>query len=302
MINRFALALILTSHPLALLGQASDSAARARAAECPNCAEWNTPNRPFRVFGNVYYVGTRGLSAVLLTSSAGHVLIDGGLPESASNIVANIRTLGFKVEDIKLILNSHAHFDHAGGIAAIQRASGARVAVSPPSARVLRSGSSGPDDPQYGIALAFPRVANVTVFADGDTLSVGPLALTAHSTPGHTPGGTSWSWRSCEQERCLNFVYADSQNPVSADGFFYTRSQTYPTALKDYEHGFATLETLPCDVLLTPHPDASGFWERVAARDGGAPLALVDSTACTRLVAGARKRLAQRVSDEGGKP
>ncbi|HVT37833.1 MAG TPA: subclass B3 metallo-beta-lactamase [Gemmatimonadaceae bacterium] len=276
--------------------------ASARAAECPNCAEWNAPTPPLRIFGNVYYVGTRGLSAVLLTSNAGHVLIDGGLPESAPSILANIRTLGFKVEDIKLILNSHAHFDHAGGIAALQRASGARVAASPPSARVLRSGSSGLDDPQYGVALAFPRVADVTVFADGDTLSAGPLAVSAHFTPGHTPGGTSWSWRACERDRCLNFVYADSQTPVSADGFFFTRSQTYPSALKDFEHGFATLEMLPCDVLLTPHPDASGFWERLAARDRGVELALVDSTACKRFVAGARKRLAQRVSAEGVKP
>jgi metallo-beta-lactamase class B len=299
---RFALAIVLTSGPAALLGQATAATARVRAAECPRCAGWNAPYQPFRIYGNVYYVGTRGLSAVLLTSSAGHVLIDGALPESAPSILAHIRALGFKVGDVKLILNSHAHFDHAGGIAALQRATGANVAASPPSARVLRSGSSGPDDPQFGIALPFPAVASVAVFADGDVLSVGPLALTAHFTPGHTAGGTSWSWRSCEQERCLNFVYADSQTPVSADGFLFTRSQTYPSALKDFEHGFATLEHLPCDLLLTPHPEASESWARLVAHDLSGALAPRDATPCRRFVASARQQLAQRVSTEAAKP
>jgi metallo-beta-lactamase class B len=260
--------------------------------QCSNCAEWNAPRRPLRIYGNTYYVGTNGLSAILVTSRQGHVLIDGALPESAPHILANIRALGFRVQDIKLILNSHPHFDHSGGIAALQRASGAVVAASPASAPVLQRGASGPDDPQYGELLAFPAVSRVRVIADGDTVRVGPLALTAHFTPGHTPGGTSWSWRSCERGRCLEMVYADSQSPISAEGFRFTSSQTYPSALADFERGFAVLERLRCDVLLTPHPEGSRLWERIAARD------LVDRDACRRYAATARERLARRVASE----
>lgn len=272
--------------------------AQPRAAECPSCAEWNAPAQPVHLYGNAYWVGTRGLGAILLTSSAGHVLIDGGLPESAPLIMANIRALGFRVEDVKLILNSHAHFDHAGGIAALQRASGAAVAASAPSAAVLRAGRSGPDDPQHGALLGFDPVASVRVIADGDTVRVGDVALVARFTPGHTPGGTTWTWRSCEAGRCLDFVYADSQTPISADGFLFTRNTSYPSAISDFEHGFAVLEGLRCDVLLTPHPGASRMWERLSARDAGAPDALVDGGACRRYAAAARAQLAQRVARE----
>ena len=244
------------------------------AEECPYCTEWNAPHDPFQIFGNTYYVGTEGLGAVLITSPDGHVLIDAGLPESAPLILEHIDRLGFEAADIDLILNSHAHFDHAGGIAAIQQASGARVAASAGSAPVLQQGRSGPDDPQYGVLLDFPPVPVVERFNYGDTLRAGSIAMVAHQTAGHTPGGTSWSWRACEGDRCLDLVYADSQTPVSADDFRYTDSATYPTALADFERGFRVLEGLSCDILLTPHPGASALWERMEAG------ALVDPDAC----------------------
>jgi len=261
-------------------------------------AAWNTPVPAVRLFANTYYVGTRGLSAVLLTGDQGHILLDGGLPESADGIMRSIRGLGFRVEDVRLIVTSHAHFDHVGGVAAIQRASGAAVAASASAAAVLRNGRSGPDDPQYGIARDFPPVDSVRVIADGDTLRVGPVAIVARFTPGHTPGGTSWSWRSCDGARCQDFVYADSQAPVSADGFFFTRSATYPGAVADFGRGFDLLERLPCDVLITPHPEASGLWERLAARDRGDPEGLRDPGGCRRYVAQARERLARRLASE----
>ena len=261
---------------------------------CSSCAGWNTPQQPFQIHHDTYYVGTRGLSAILITSAEGHVLIDGALPNSAPVILDNIRSLGFDPAEIRLILNSHAHFDHAGGIAAIQQASGARVAASPASASVLERGRSGPDDPQYGVHLDFPAVANVARFEPGDTLRAGSIEIRSHATAGHTPGGTSWSWRSCEADQCLHLVYADSQTPVSADGFRYTDTETYPMALADFERGFRTLEQLPCDVLITTHPGASALWERLAAgRDG-----LIDAQACKRYAAAARERLAKRVKSE----
>lgn len=279
--------------------QTTDSAtASPTKPACTSCAEWNAPQRPFRIFGNTYYVGTHGLSAILVTSDAGNVLIDGGLPESAERIEANIVALGFRLQDVKLVLNSHAHFDHAGGIASLQRASGAQVAASGPSALVLGRGASGPDDPQYGGLPTFAPVPGVRVITDGETLRVGPLALTAHLTPGHTPGGTTWTWRSCEQGRCLDLVYADSQTPIAAEGFSFTRSATYPGVLQDFARGAAVLEHLPCDVLLTPHPDASALWTRLVARDAGDPLALVDSGACRAYAVRAREQLTRRVEAE----
>jgi len=300
-VARLAQLAAISALPLPLLAQTPDTAAR-RAEPCASCAEWNAPQRPFRLYGNTYFVGTHGLSAILVVSRDGHVLIDGGLPESAPSIIANVRALGFRMEDVKLILNSHAHFDHAGGIAALQRASGATVAASPWSARVLTSGTPGMEDPQHGIVSSFPPANDVKVIADGDTLRVGTIAMAAHFTPGHTPGGTTWSWRSCDGERCLDFVYADSQTPVSADDFYFTRSKTYPSAIADFQRGFALLEGLHCDVLVTPHPDASSLWERLAARDSDrAQPAFTDPDGCRRYAATAREQLARRIAKETGK-
>ena len=277
------LASVLSVEPMA--AQVVDT---ARARECPSCAEWNAAQQPFRIWGNTYYVGTRGLGAILITSPSGDILIDGALPESADSIRAHIGLLGFRIEDVKLILNSHAHYDHAGGIAALQRMSGARVAASPWSARVLEGGKALPDDPQFGIALDYPPVRSVRVIADGDTMRVGSLAVVAHFTPGHTPGGTTWTWRSCDGDTCHDMVYADSQTPVSTDGFLFSRSP----AVAEFQHSAAVLNSLPCDILITPHPGASKLFERVA--DGK----LVDRDACRALSATSAKQLDDRLRKE----
>ncbi|HET7786846.1 MAG TPA: subclass B3 metallo-beta-lactamase [Myxococcales bacterium] len=266
---------------------------------CPDCALWNRAQAPFRIFGNTWYVGVHGLAAVLITSPQGHVLIDGDLPESAPRIAANIGALGFGIKDVKLILNTHVHFDHAGGIAALQRLSGARVAASELSAPVLRRGGSGPDDPQYGMLPPIEKIGEVAVFHDGETLDVGPIAVTAHLTPGHTPGGTSWTWKSCEKARCLDVVYADSLTPVSAPAFEFSRSRQYPNAVADFERSFATLESLPCGILITTHPDASDFWGRVERRSRGDASGLIDAKACARYAAAGRERLRRRLATEG---
>jgi len=258
---------------------------------------WNRPQQPFQVFGNTYWVGTYSLGSVLVTSESGHVLIDGALPESVNQIRDHIRQIGFKIEDIKLILNTHVHYDHAGGIAELQRLSGARVAASAASAPVLKTGMPEPDDPQFGLLAEFEPVRSVQVVRDGETISVGALRLTAHVTPGHTAGGTSWSWRSCEGARCLNVVYADSLSPVSNDTFRYTSSPL----LKAFEKSYATLEGLPCDILLTPHTGFSPILENLAARDAGKADAFIDARACKTYVAAMRANLVRRVDSEHAK-
>lgn len=281
---------------------ARDTLLNAKAtANCANCAEWNLPQQPFQIFGNTYYVGTRGLAAVLVTSAEGHILIDGGLPESAALIADNIARLGFKLHDVKQILNSHAHFDHAGGIAALQMRSGATVTATRESKVVLERGTSDASDPQFGALLAFPAVRQVRVISDRGTVRVGPLVLTAHVTPAHTAGGTSWSWQSCVENQCLNMVYADSQSAISADGYLFTRSPDFAARRREMERGYVAIEQLSCDVLITPHPGASALWDRLAARERGDTAALIDVGACKRYAAAARQQLARRLESEKDK-
>lgn len=275
----------------------------AEPGVCPACAAWNLPQEPFRIHGDTYYVGTQGLSSILVTSDDGHVLIDGGLPESAQRIVANIEMLGFRVEDIELLLNSHVHFDHAGGIAELQRLSGARVAASAWSEVAMREGRLMRGDPQFDIGIAVAAVSGTVVIDDMDTLVVGPTEMTAHFTPGHTPGGTSWAWQSCEAGECLDIVYADSLMAVSADDFYFTRSSDYPGAVADFEMSFTRLENLPCDILLSPHP---GFADLFAARErqqnDDDPSTFIDSDACKNYAGAMREVLDQRITREIAEP
>jgi metallo-beta-lactamase class B len=267
---------------------------------CSECAVWNRTQTPFRVYGNTYYVGPHGLSSILVTSKTGHVLMDGALPESVPQIVANIKSLGFRIEDVKLIVNSHVHFDHAGGIGELQRLSGARVVASESTAAVMTKTGLGRDDPQYGAIPPIALVKHVETLRDGESFHAGEVVVTAHLTPGHTPGGTSWTWTSCEGSRCLSMVYADSLTPVSAGGFQFTHSREYPGALQDFEKSFAFLDTVPCDILLTTHPDVSGLWDRLEKRDrGGASDAMIDRGACRQLADRAREQLRRRVAAEG---
>jgi metallo-beta-lactamase class B len=270
--------------------------AQTPSPPCPHCAEWNQPQAPFRVFGNTYYVGTHGLSSLLITSDSGHVLIDGDLQESAQQIVSNIRLLGFRIEDVKLILNSHVHFDHAGGIAELQRLSGARVIASVWSAAVLRKGGVAQDDPQYGVIRPISPVHHVDELHDGESFRVGGIAMTAHLTPGHTPGGTSWTWNSCENKICHAMVYADSVTPVSADGYKFTNNSQ---VVAGFEKSFNFLETTPCDILISTHPEASELWDRLQAREAGVkPDPMVNPEACRQLAQHGREQLRERLADE----
>ncbi len=267
--------------------------------KCDSCDEWNKPREPFKIYGNSYFVGTDGLSAILIAGDAGLVLLDGGLEQSAALIDANIRKLGFKTEDVKLIVNSHGHYDHAGGIAALQRASGATVAASPSGADALGRGENTTDDPQYGFGKAFngfPAVKNVKVIKDSEVLRVGNIAITANFTPGHTPGSTTWTWRSCEGSDCLNIVYADSISAVSAPGFKFTAQ---PSLVAGMRRSITRVGELPCDIVVSTHPSATNLDDKLrkrAAQKGG-PDPFVDH-GCKALAATAMKGLEARIAEE----
>jgi metallo-beta-lactamase class B len=282
---------------LALMALVTPALAARAQPPCSDCPVWNMPQEPFRIFGNTYYVGPHGLSVVLVTSPKGHVLLDAALPESAPQIAAHIRQLGFRLEDIKLIVNSHVHFDHAGGIAELQKMTGARVVASQWTAGVLRAGRVSRSDPQYGLIRDTPRVSRVATLHDGEVFRAGNIELTAHLTGGHTPGGTSWTWKSCEtannqETRCLNMVYADSLTPVSLDGFRFSDSAVYSSAVQDFEKSYAFLRATPCDILLTPHPAVSAFWDRVARGS------MLTPNGCVELADRASAQLQERLATE----
>ena len=274
-----------------------------------NCAEWNAPREPFQVYGNTYFVGPAGLSALLITGDDGHVLADAGLPESVTAIDARIRALGFKTTDIKLILTSHGHFDHVGGAAALQRYTGATVAASASTAQAMRLGHSTADDPQFeskGPGWNFPTVTSrVKVIKDGETIRVGSVTVKAHTTFGHTPGSTTWSWQSCDAGRCLNIVYGDSLTAISADGFKYSATKG---RVDLFRASIAKVGALPCDILITTHPSASGLDGKLEKRTAaGLPPAaagdpLVDSGSCRAYSDIALRNLDQRVAKEGQEP
>lgn len=258
--------------------------------------DWNAAQQPFRIYGNTWYVGPLGLSSILLDTGNGLALFDGDLPESAPVIEANLHALGFHLHDVKWILNSHAHSDHAGGIAALQRDSGAQVLASANGAREMGLGGADRDDPQYGALSGYPPVHHVRVVHDGELLQLGGVEVTAHYTPGHTAGSTSWTWMSCEKGRCLHVVYADSLTAISAPGF---RFSDQPRRVAAFRRAIATVAALPCDLLLTPHPDASGFWEKVARRRSDTDATpLIESAACRAYAAAAGRRLDARLAQE----
>jgi metallo-beta-lactamase class B len=265
---------------------------------CQSCDSWNAPCDPVRLFGNTFYVGTARLSSVLITSPRGHILLDGGLPQSAELIDRHIRQLGFKTEDVRLIVNSHGHYDHAGGIHALQYASGATVAASESGADALKRGENTVDDPQYGFgheSNAFPKVSAVRVVKDGEVLRVGPVAITAHLTPGHTPGSTTWTWRSCEGSRCLDIVYADSLNAVSAPDFKYS---SQPARVAAFRQSITLVAALPCDVMVSVHPEFSRLTEKIERHARGDANAFVDPNACRVYASSMLDVFEHRLADE----
>jgi len=281
-----------------LVGSAAQAAKPVSAVQKSTCqpdADWNEPAPPLHIYGNTWYVGTCGLSAVLITSAHGHILIDGDTEKAPPLIEANIRKLGFRVADVRYILNSHAHHDHAGGLAQLQQDSGAVVVARGADADAIERGQGDRSDPQYLESKKFPPVSEVRRVVDGEIIMLDGLALTAHATPGHTPGSTSWTWTSCEGKRCLQMAYVDSVTPLSDDVYRYTDEVPHPGVVAAFRAGLATIAALPCDILLTPHPDASAMWTRLGAQTT-APL--IDADACRRYAASGSEKLDTRIARE----
>lgn len=262
-------------------------------------ADWDDPQQPFVLYGNTHYVGPRGLSSVLITSPDGHILIDGGSPKSPGQIARNIAELGFKLSDVKYILNSHEHFDHAGGISEMQRLSGAVVLSSVAGEPVLRTGLTDKGDPQFtDLPPSMQASANTRAVRDGEVVKLGALAVTAHYTPGHARGGTSWTWQSTEEGLTANVVYADSLTALAAKPFRYSSNDSYPTARSDLEQSISKIAALPCDILITAHPEAGKLWDRKASRVRLGNKAFIHGAGCIDYAETARSKLRATLAAE----
>jgi metallo-beta-lactamase class B len=281
---------------LSMLGLAAEPA-DLKPLNCEQCADWNRPQAPFKVYGNTWFVGTKGLSVVLVETPKGLVLLDGALPESVPLVLEHLKALGKRIQDVKYIGISHAHYDHVGGVAALARLSGAKVVATAHAAGVLKAGMVGTDDPQvgFGEGMRFAPVNKVTVMKDGATIKLGDVTFAMHQTAGHTPGGSTWTWGSCQDGRCATMVYADSLNAVSAPGF---RFSDHPPLVQQLRATMAKVRALPCDILISAHPDHSKLLERLSAREGGKADAMFDPEGCRKYADAATNRLDRTLAKE----
>ncbi|HMT41192.1 MAG TPA: subclass B3 metallo-beta-lactamase [Sphingorhabdus sp.] len=293
-----ALALIGTALTGCAANSGTQSAATAKfepiAKACEGRDGWGDPAPPAHVYANVYMVGTCGIVSLLITTPQGHFLIDGAIPEAATEIAQNIRDLGFDPKDVRYLLNSHEHFDHSGGLAGLKRITGAKMVARAEAKDALESGTVHPLDPQRGLFDPVEGVKVDQIIRDGETLKIGNQVLTAIASPGHSPGGTSWRWQSCNNGKCLNIVFADSLSAVSADDYHFSDHPEYIAPLRATISKIASFET--CDILITPHPSQSGFFERL---NGDEPL--IDATSCSQYAAGSLARLENRLAKEAAK-
>lgn len=274
---------------------APDASGIALANACAGHEGWVDAAPPARIAPNTWYVGTCGISAVLITSEVdghpAHVLIDGGVKEAAPLVLANIRKLGFDPKDVRWLVASHEHYDHVGAMAELQRATGAKIAAIAPQARALIKGEMSESDPQYVGNDRFDAVEVDRNLALDESIVLGRLVLTARYTPAHALGSTSWTWQSCDGKfTCRMVAYADSATAISAKSYRFT---DHPERIEGVEKGLDQIAALPCDILVTPHPSASNLFDRLA---GKAPL--IDSSACRAYAAGAKERFAARLEQE----
>jgi metallo-beta-lactamase class B len=232
---------------------------------------WNKPVAPFRIAGNLYYVGAVEITSYLITTPEGHFLLDGGFVETAPQIERNVTELGFQLTDVKFLLNSHAHFDHAGGLAELKKVTGARFVASERDAPLLRSGGHG--DFRFGDTLTFPPIAPDQIVHDGEALQLGNQIMIAHLTPGHTKGCTTWTTKIHAENKVYDVVFVGSQ---SALDYKFAGQESYAGITDDFERSFALLKHLPCDIFLASHGSFFHFVEEHKRLLGGNSNAFID--------------------------
>jgi metallo-beta-lactamase class B len=262
------------------------------AAHADDNSNWVKPIKPYRVVGNIYYVGSEGLSAWLITSSEGHVLLDSGpSADGAKLIERSIQQLGFQLADVKILINTHAHFDHAGGLAQLKADTGAKVWASRLDEPALEQGhhigdnSNGP--------TPFPAVKVDKSFGDGQKLKLGETALVAHLTPGHTLGCTTWTMAVVEKSRPLNVTFPCS---LSVAGNVLVGNKGHRSIVADYRSSFVKMRAIPTDVMLPSHEEQGDLLAKRQKLLRGDPNAFIDPTELARFVDGYETRFNQELA------
>ncbi len=264
-------------------------------------AALKAPVPPRHLVGNLYYVGAAGVSAYLVTTPAGLILIDTGFEDTVAQVPRNLEQLGFKPADLKFILSGHAHVDHVGGHAWLQRLTGATVVASAADAAVLASGGADDFIPFPRETILYPPVRAGRIVADGDTVELGGVTLTAHLTPGHTRGATTWTMRVEEGGRGYDLVFFSSAtiNP----GTRLVGNAAYPEIAADLTATFRKLRALPCDIFLAPHGGQFAMADKFARLDRGEGVAaLVDPAGWRALLDAAEKSFRDQMAAETASP
>ncbi len=244
---------------------------------------WTRPIAPIPIVGPIHYVGTEGLSAYLIKTRDGAILIDGTMERNVPAIRRNVERLGVRIGDVKLLLLSHAHFDHAAGLAELKAASGAKLVVGAGDRAAVETGIP-PGETSYGV-IRFPAAPVDRAIRDGETVRLGGVTLTARATPGHTPGCTTWTTRVIERGRPLDVVFPCS---ISVAGNRLIGNRRYPGIVADFRASFARMGAMRADVVLPFHPEQADVLERKKRRDAGDADAFVDAGLLARLVGEAR--------------
>jgi metallo-beta-lactamase class B len=244
---------------------------------------WRAPAEPFRIVGNIFYVGSKGLAAYLIATPDGAILIDGTVEDNVPMIEKNIEKLGYRMRDIKILLNSHAHFDHAEGLAHIKKDSGAQMVASSAEAPALESGIP-PSEMSYGV-IKFAPVKVDRRIGDGGTVHIGQTVLKAVLTPGHTPGCTTWTTIVTDRGKPVKVVFLCS---LTVAGSKLIVNKGYPHIVGDFRKSFARLDKLPADVVLPFHPELNDVMGREARKQAGDANAFVQPGELRTIVAKAR--------------
>jgi len=246
-------------------------------------ASWSAPTPPFKIAENLYYVGTEGISVFLITTPKGHIVIDGAMPGSDRTIEASIRALGFKISDVKILLNTHAHFDHAAGLAGLKRDTGARMIASAADSKALETGTyPGFEEVK---ALDFEPVKVDQVIRDGEKVSLGGMVLTAHITPGHTAGCTTWTFPVKADGKIRQALLYCSTSVALNRLVNSKRGPQYPGIVAGYQASFARLKTMKADILLAPHNEQFDLDAKRVRLKAGEPNPFIDPSELARTVA-----------------
>ena len=261
------------------------------AAACEAWDDWEKPAPPFHIHGGTYHVGTCGISAILITSPEGHLVIDSGTERGGELVAANIEALGFSLGDVRYLTHTQEHGDHVGGIAYLKSRTGARMVASKRAQSVFETGIINTDDPQYELHDPMATLSVDKLVLDGEALMLGNKRIVAHLTPGHSPGAISWRWEECQEDRCHSLVFTDGMGPFSADGYRWTDHPEYLTA---YRASVTWLETVDVDICLAAHPSQMRLIKRIQAGT------LIDPDQCSRNGASIQERIDIILEEERG--